>query len=98
MAKSKDRSDTEALKAIIRHQKKVIKQLTKDVNRANKKHSREEDLENDLQEYILKEAAEQNKDTSNNCPKCQGTLEISDLGIRILSRCVNCGHRSSSKK
>jgi alpha-acetolactate decarboxylase len=96
MAKSKDRSEVETLKGIIRSQKSEIRKLKKELSRKQKREFRYEDLEEKLEEIYLEK--EESK-SEIKCVKCKSNkINISDLGIRILHICENCGNRESIKK
>lgn len=96
MAKSKDRNEVETLKGIIRSQKSEIRKLKKELGRKQKREFQYEDLEERLEEVHLEKEV---RKSDLKCVKCKDTrISVSDIGVRVLHICQNCGHRESIKK
>lgn len=97
MAKSKERSEVEALRSENRNLKKQVSYLKKELGRHEKREHQYLDLEDRTQQEELEKIVEVPKD-KKICPKCnKGKLSVSDLGIRKLTTCNNCTFRKSEK-
>lgn len=96
MSKSKERNELEFLRAELKTLKKQNQNLKKQVSRANKRHTREADLEEIVQEYELNEDQKDTEDNSLLCPKCsKNNLVVKSLGSRMLYVC-DCGFRKTT--
>ncbi len=99
MARSKDKSSTETLKAIVRKQRKVIEQLKKQAGRGDKVANALEEREIELAEALLEESTSDEFIQDNSgCPRCsKGKLEQVDLGIKKMVICDSCQFRQVRK-
>ena len=95
MARSRDRSEVERLKGIIREQRSVIKALKKEAGRLNKRSHQYEDIEEKLAEHHLfeeereKEEVEKTETTSKGqCPKCGEDLKEVAFGTYTYLFCT----------
>ena len=97
MAKSKDRSEVEHLRAMVKQQRSIIKHLKKEVGRSNKRAHQHEDLEERLAEEMLHEYKEsEEKVDDKKCPNCsKSKLEFISLGKKTLCICQNCDYRKT---
>jgi len=87
-----ERDEKQALKAIIRKQRKEIQRLRRELSRAG--HAQEA-LDEFLEDAEV-DAPEEKK--VEKCPECgKGTMQVIDLGIRRLIKCDTCGHRKTVK-
>lgn len=95
MAKTREKNSVEMYKAVIRRQKKVIRDLQKQANRGNKIKEQLEDRENELAEALLEEELADSfihdNDTCKSCGK--GKLEKIDLGVKCMVVCNGCSYR-----
>lgn len=93
MAKTKERSETEHLRATVKKQRSIIKHLKKEITRYTKKAHQFELEEDDFDDVV------EQTFNHDNCPECQkGKLIYTDLGIRKMIRCDNCNYRKTIKK
>jgi len=99
MAKQREKSEVEHLRAENRKMKAELRNLKKQVNRTNKRAHQFEDLEERLAEQTLEEKSSDYIVVDNTaCPKCsKGKIETIDLGIRKLVRCDNCEYKETWK-
>jgi predicted RNA-binding Zn-ribbon protein involved in translation (DUF1610 family) len=99
MAKSKERSELEDLRARNKKLEKENRQLRKEIGRFEKrKHLYEENLEDIMSEEDTKNSIEfENNIVKRKCPKCGKELKITDLGSRLLLQCENCSYRKTEK-
>jgi len=95
MTKSKDRSEAENLRGIIRNLRAENKHLKKQLSRKDKRAFQYEDLEDKLRDIETKE--EYVEVEVNKCPKCKGKIKNIELGARILIKCDNCNYRETKK-
>lgn len=96
MAKPKERSEVEHLRAENRKLKSELKHLKKQVARSNKLANRYEDINDKLQEIELEKDVRivpQNP----TCPNCLGNLKEVSIGIRTLITCDSCNFRETKK-
>jgi formamidopyrimidine-DNA glycosylase len=95
MAKQKDRSELESLRATNRSLRKQVTHLKKELARKEKRAHQYHDLE----ERQKEEDIDKNLTvfTKPICPACNGDIETSELGNRLLTRCTQCKWRKSSK-
>ena len=99
LAKTRDSSELEYLRGIIRNLRSENKSLKKQLSRSQKK-------EKTFNDYILNVDdsvddgiwTEDVKDSSSKCPKCKSNYTPIELGIRSLHVCNECGWTGSSKK
>jgi uncharacterized protein with PIN domain len=98
LAKQRERSETEALRAVIKNQRSQIKNLKKEVDRAKKRSHNYEDFEERLAETMIEEEYKESKlvDSTERCPECDEKVEIVQLGTRIGIFC-ECGYRRTKK-
>lgn len=97
MAKNKERSELEYLRALNRELKSEIRHLKKKAGRSNKKVKQYEatvELQADPEPEITEEHFQILKP---RCPECQGELDIVDLVIKELAQC-ECGYRKTTNK
>lgn len=101
LAKTRERSELEVLRADNKRLKKENTELKRRASRLEKRSQRVEDVEEFFEEMAFEEAAinkTQFKD-KNSCPEClEGMLVTSDLGVRTMVTCNKCKYRKSSKK
>lgn len=98
MAKSRERSEVEQLRADNKRLKKENNELKRRASRLEKRSHRVEDLE-EMIEDMAYEQTEKFIPRNNKCPEClEGNLENVDLGVRTMTKCSKCTYRKSSKK
>jgi hypothetical protein len=98
MAKQKERSELETLRAENRKLKSENRHLKKEVSRSKKREHLHQDLEEKMAEEYLEEDVQEDMYVSNDkCPKCPNKLDAVDIGVRVLYTC-ECGYRKSKKK
>jgi hypothetical protein len=98
MAKSKDRSEVEYLRGLVKDLKSQVRNLKKEVSRSSKRQHREQDLEEIVKEIQFTETQEAEQAKGVTCPnKCKAPMEAADLGIRTIHTCTSCGHRITVK-
>lgn len=97
MAKSKDRSETEYLRGIIKNLKSENRNLKKQLSRSNKRAHQYEDFETKLQDTEVEEVFESVIPPEKTCPKCKSKLKESPLGIKVLITCTSCNFKETRK-
>jgi hypothetical protein len=98
MAKSKERSEVEYLRAENKGLKSQIRHLKKELARAQKRQHQYEDLEERSIELELEESEiAQPVNEAKGCPSCNGKLVEVDIGVRKLIRCESCDYRVTAK-
>lgn len=96
MARQKERSEVEWLKAEVRRLTSENRSLRKALGRANKEarkasySTHDEDPEESVEEVV--------RERTNSCPKCHREINEVDLGTRTLYRCSGCKYRTSKLK
>jgi CRISPR/Cas system CSM-associated protein Csm4 (group 5 of RAMP superfamily) len=103
LSKSKERSEVEFLRGIIRQQKSQLKHLQKQLARAEKNTRKNEALYSELTDkdnpvnYATPEVV---KETKPKCVKCGSTIFIIDMGFKLLYSCSksDCKHRQTVLK
>lgn len=98
MTKPKERSETESLRGQVRNLRAEIKHLKRELGRKTKREYQFESLQEDLKEIELVKEIEPRLVNTTKCPKCNGKLKYSDLGVRTLVKCEECSFRESRKK
>jgi uncharacterized protein with PIN domain len=96
MAKSKERSEVEHLRAENRKLRSENKQLKKQVARSNKLANRYEDIDEKIQEIELEKDVRIAPE-ADRCPNCTGKLKEVSIGIRTLITCDSCNYRETKK-
>jgi len=100
MAKTKERSELEHLRAENKSLKSQVRHLKKEVARKQKRENQYADLEErekELEEIETTDESISLYKEPNGCPKCGSQLEETNIGVRILVRCTSCEHRQSKK-
>lgn len=101
MTKSKSKSEVEELRGLLRNAKKQIKNLQKQLARANKHVTRFDslllDIDDDAISPDLQDYRSPKEEAKDSCSKCKQELEILVLGSRTLFICPGCGHTGSRK-
>ena len=104
MAKSKTHSKENHYKNIIASQKRIIRELQKQVGRADKRKERYSDLEEKEAEAFLEEEFKDRvtapKVGDSWCPKCSNVLDILVDGDKVkIYECsgLNCNYRASRR-
>lgn len=102
MAKTKEKSELEHLRAENKALTKQIKHLKKQLGSLEKRKHLHDDTEEKLAEmYLLEEKQDlimvENKD---ECPNCgpNGDIEKIEIGNRIIIVCHECKYRTSLRK
>lgn len=100
MAKSKDKSEVETLRGVVKALKKQNQHLKKELSRKEKRQHLHDDLEEHEAELLVREELEERSTLleKDRCSICQGELDIVDLKIRTLITCTSCGNRKVIKK
>ena len=100
MTKSKDKSEVEHLRGLVRELKSKNRNLEKELSRKGKREHRCENLEERERESYLEESSENQVIPNKNiCPECsERPLQYIDIGIRYLISCEKCGPQGSKKK
>jgi uncharacterized protein YlxW (UPF0749 family) len=96
MPKKVERNELEYLRSENRRLKSENRNLKKQVNRTNKKVKAYEENIDMAEPEVSEDVIEQEE--LLKCSRCMGTIEVVDLGIRILMTCVSCGTRKTHKK
>lgn len=97
MAKSRERSEVEVLRAENKRLTKQVKELQRTLGRLQKRAYRVEEIE-DIFEDLAFEEMEKVSQKIGDCPKClQGKLSTTDLGIRKFQTCESCDFRKMLK-
>ena len=95
-------NEVDRLKAVIKAKDKIIKELSKCVNRKSKREHLYNDLEEKQQEIQAeKDEVERAIVRGELCPKCSSQLEYVELGPkRRLVKCTNnkCTYKKSYNK
>lgn len=100
MPKVKERSELEFLKATVRQQRSLIKQLRKEISRHTKRAHQYSDLEEKQLEIDSIAEAEKSQPivkVKDPCPRCGAPLELVEIGVKILIRCSSCEYRTIKK-
>lgn len=98
MAKSRERSEVELLRAENKRLTKQVKELQRTLGRLQKRSHRVEELEEIFQDLEF-DTVEKYSPKTNKCPEClEGSLEDIDLGVRKMTKCTKCTYRKSNKK
>lgn len=95
MAKTKERSEVEALRSENRALKKEVSTLKRALGRLEKRGRQVEELEDLFQDLVTDQ--QEIIEKRNQC-SCGGNIEKFDLGVRTLLKCVSCGKRETKKK
>lgn len=98
MTKSKDRSEAEYLRGIVRQLKSENRNLKKQLGLVSKKNRQYENNLSDHSEFELEEMEEEFIEAREKCPKCKADIEVLEIGNRDVRICKDCGYRSSRKK
>lgn len=96
MTRSKDHKDEENLRGQLREKDKIIRALKKHIRRLEKeKRQDQREQEEREDDYVVEEPIP----LLPTCPKCKrGAIAFTDLGIKILKSCVQCGYRKIEEK
>lgn len=99
MAKQKERSELECLRAENKNLKSQVKYLKKQVSRSDKRKSIVDDMEATAREHLLEIETEciEIKER-DSCPACSKGVEKADLGKWWLVTCDHCDFRKRIKK
>jgi hypothetical protein len=98
MAKSKERSEVEFLRAENKTLKAQVRHLKKEVARKQKREHQFNDLEERERELEEVELISEIKDTKELCPDCRSTkIQVTDLGAKKIMVCYDCGFRKLIK-
>lgn len=98
MAKSRERSEVEQLRAENKRLTKQVKELQRTLGRLHKQSHRVDELEDIFKEMEF-DSIEKFSPKTNKCPEClEGNLEDIDLGVRKMTKCTKCTYRKSNKK
>lgn len=99
MSKTKERSELEYYRGLVKELKSENKNLKKRLSRKEKREHLLEDVELQQAELHMEEEAEEAHQANKlECPKCSSELDIVDLGARQLVTCTSCEYRVSKKK
>lgn len=99
MSRSKEKSEVEHLRGLVRQLKSELRNLKKSMARKQKREHLLDDVEEREAELLLKETLEEKEVVSKKetCPKCRGKLDIID-GARIkIYICSDCSHRFTKR-
>ena len=99
MAKSKDRSEVEHLRGLVRELKSELRHLKKTMARKQKREHLLEDVESREAELFLQEEMEEKKTVAQTerCPKCKSKIDVIDGAKLKVYICSDCGYRKSSR-
>lgn len=99
MAKQKERSEVEHLRSENRNLKSQVRNLKKQLSRKEKREVQFLELEEQVKDFEIEiEQVKLEPPKSEKCPKCSHSVEVVDLGIKLLLKCKNCNHRETRKK
>lgn len=96
MAKNKDRTEIEYLRGIIKKLEAENRRLKKVSGANTKKLANLDDIEDDVEEEQKQEVKIKNLFQEQQCPECNRTLEVIELGARKMHTCA-CGYRKTVK-
>ena len=98
MAKTRERSEVEYLRAENKRLKSENRHLKKEINKTGKK-IRQYEAQIDLAEPDMPEvSAEEQSQINCKEPGCEGRVTMVDLGVRLMRVCDACGQRKTYKK
>lgn len=99
MTKTKEKSELEYLRGLVKSMRSQVKHLKKELSRKQKREYLHEDLEEKEAELLLEEEIREREHAiENKCPDCgKGKLEFTDLNIRTLITCPSCGYKKIIK-
>ncbi len=98
--KSRDKSEGENLRGIIRQLQSENRQLRKQVARSSKEVQRAVETVNSFVDDVIPEPVDMPSDLISKCIKCGRKAKGLELGPKILYTCTNsnCLHRRTVKK
>lgn len=98
MAKSKDRSEIEYMRGLIKNLKAEVRNLKKQVARHNKRAHQYEDLEERQAEVEVADLYTTTVTSKIICKSCSSDkMEEVSLGVKKLIVCRDCGKRETKK-
>lgn len=97
MAKSRERSEVELLRADNKRLTKQVKELQRTLGRLQKNSRNVEELE-DLFKDMEYEAVEKSVPRTGGCPECGNALENVSLGVKQIIKCTKCAYSKIGKK
>jgi predicted nuclease with TOPRIM domain len=98
MAKVKERSELESLRAENKKMKSELRHLKKEVARKTKRAHLYEDLEAKIADQHVQDIMEEHNSIRKDlCPECSCPLEQITLGNRVMVSCTSCTYRITKK-
>jgi len=99
MVRSKDQSELEYLRGIVKKLRAQNKHLKKELARSTKRSRQNDD---DLEDAIEEELEEVGKELTHiregeMCPQCKKQMNVVDLTVKILHMCDFCKYRKTFK-
>jgi hypothetical protein len=100
VAKQKERSEAEYLRATVKNQRSQIKNLKKELERARKRSYQYEDFEERVADSMIEEDVKEHQIIASSkeerCPECKTKVQPVALGSRQGIFC-ECGYRRTRK-